>query len=65
MNLNVDPTRYRVVPETGIYVRAMLHGSWGSHDIAELDRASLVLWLESVPNLALNTVLILLGHARE
>lgn len=32
---------------TGIYVRARSRGKWGSHDIAALDKPSLLAWLKS------------------
>ncbi|MGH3999204.1 MAG: hypothetical protein ACRDTJ_17305 [Pseudonocardiaceae bacterium] len=40
LNMTVDPIRVDF-GETGIYVRATLHGEWGSYDIATLDRPSL------------------------
>lgn len=49
-------------PETGIPVRARLGEQWGSYDIAHLKRESLVAWLNSRPELALRTLLMLLGH---
>lgn len=60
----VDPTRTDRHGQTGIYVRAMHNDKWGSHDIAELDRYSLVAWLNSQRpiGLAANVVIILLGH---
>jgi hypothetical protein len=49
---------------TGIYVRAMgLDGKWGSYDIAELDRRSLLAWAKEKDRLWLeNLILVLLGH---
>ena len=32
-------------PRTGVYVRAMYKGVWGSYDIAELDDESLASWV--------------------
>lgn len=52
---------------TGIYLRAKgQDGRWGSYDIAELDRASLVEFLRSRGGQnvwAENVVLIMLAHA--
>ena len=52
--------------ETGIYVRAMTEPEpspkWESVDIAHLERASLIAWLDARPDLATNVVLALLGH---
>jgi hypothetical protein len=71
MNLKTDPER---VPQrhgdTGIFVRAKNGEEWGSYDIAELDKASLLQWLQSRGGnnpLAENTVGILLdyGHLHE
>ena len=49
---------------TGIYVRAMgLDGKYGSYDIAELDRHSLLSWTKEKDRLWLeNLILILLKH---
>jgi len=60
----VDPKRLKL-PETGIYIRATHEGKWGSHDLAHLDRASLIRWLERDPDLAERTVLALLRHTEE
>lgn len=69
--MRVDPTRVyqtdraREAHATGIYVRAQLGETWGSFDIAELDKASLLDWLRSdggSNKLAENTVGIILGH---
>jgi hypothetical protein len=63
--LKIDRER-KDITETGIYVRALdQEGRWGSHDIAQLDRESLLAWLRSRggDNLwAENCVLLLLGH---
>lgn len=62
----VDPAR---LPEnkTGIYVRAMLNGRWGTHDIAHLNTDSLWRWLHSRDNAdwPSNVVLVLLGHSQQ
>ena len=50
---------------TGIYVRAVCEGKWGSHDIAELSGDSLLNWLRADGGcnaLAENTLLTLFGH---
>ena len=49
---------------TGIFVRAVgLDGKYGSFDIAQLDRPSLLRWVKEHDRLWLeNLVLILLGH---
>jgi hypothetical protein len=63
----VDPERVGLGP-TGIYVRAMLEGKWGSYDIAELDRDSLSRWLRSrggSNQFAEHVVMLLLGHSPE
>lgn len=55
----------RLDQATGIFVRATLEGRWGSYDIAELDRASLLTWLRSRGGAnpwAENVVLAMLGH---
>jgi hypothetical protein len=63
--LHVDPERLSL-PETGIPVRAVKPDGvgWVSADIAHLKKESLLDWLRSRPNLAENTVLVLLGHPR-
>ena len=61
MEYKVDPARMKR-PETGIYIRATLNGDWGRHDLAHLDRDSLVWWLDSKAGLARSTVLAFLGH---
>lgn len=67
--LHTDPERegkeeYRNL--TGIYVRAYSNvTAWGSHDIAELDSASLLAWLKrdgGDNKLAENVVAVLLNH---
>lgn len=54
---------------TGIYIRAIgADGRWGTYDIAQLDRDSLVEFVRSrgaVTTWALHIVLILLGHDRD
>ena len=54
--------------ETGIYVRAVdSDGKWGSHDIVDLTKESLVQWLRSRGGdnpYAENVVCVLLGHAQ-
>ena len=66
--LKLDPNRLDL-PETGIYIRAKDEaGKWGSHDIAHLDRESLLRWLRSRGGSnpwAENVVAILLGHSVE
>ncbi len=52
---------------TGIYVRAVDEdGHWGSHDIAELTKQSLINWIEfkseENPAHAMEVLLILLKH---
>ena len=63
----VDPERIGL-GETGIFVRALgVDDRWGSHDIAELTRPSLIAWLRihgrDDPRMPTNTVLAMLGHA--
>lgn len=54
---------------TGVYIRAIgQDGRWGTYDIAELDRDSLVAFVRSrgsVSTFALHLVLIWLGYDRE
>lgn len=54
---------------TGIFDRAIgQDGRWGTYDIAELDRASLIDFVRGrgeVSTWALHIVLIMLGHDRE
>ena len=67
-DLRVDDEReHEQHGATNIFVRAKFEDAWGSYDIAELDRLSLLRWLRSRggENLwAENTVLSLLGHAQ-
>lgn len=53
---------------TGIYVRALRNGHWQSVDMADLDRASVIQFVESrgpVTPWARDIILIMLGHDRE
>lgn len=62
--LQVDPERLDA-PETGIPIRARTPGGFDTHDIAHLDRASLLAWLRSRGGdnpFAEDVVGILLGH---
>ena len=64
MNLAVDETRVDV-GETGIFVRALCKGKWGSHDIATLYKESLLKFLRSREGdnpWAEDVIGILLGH---
>ncbi len=61
--LVVDPNRDSYRDATGIYVRAVRLGRWGSHDIATLELPSLVAFLTSAPFVGVNSVLALLGHS--
>jgi len=65
MDLKVDPERFDRDGQTGIFIRA-LHPEterWGSYDIAQLDKDSLLAWLIAKgEEWTLNTVGILLGH---
>lgn len=64
--LLVDATRVERADSTGIYVRAMApDGTYGSHDIAVLTRASLISWLRcrgGSNDWAEGVVAVLLGH---
>ncbi len=63
--LHVDAERRRIVPATGIQVRARVGQQWYNTDIAHLDRLSLLTWLRSrggQNHWAEQTVLALLGH---
>lgn len=64
--LVVDAGRADLHGASGIYVRAKdAEGKWGSYDIAELDKDSLLTFLKSRGGdnpWAESTVLILLGH---
>ena len=59
----------QLVGLTGIYDRAKgQDGRWGTYDIAELDRDSLIDFVRGrgpVTTRALHIVLIMLGHDRE
>jgi len=63
-NLHLDPARKGQFGETGIFVRALDGTAWVSTDIADLDRESLIEWLQSGANntRAENVVAMLLGH---
>lgn len=64
MTLEVDAARAVAFKDaTGLYVRAVHDGAWGSHDIATLRRDSLEQWLQD-RDTAVNVVAILLGHRR-
>ena len=65
MELFVDPSRLDRDDTTGIYVRAKHGDRWGSHDIATLDAASLLRWLQSGAEAGpflFNVIGQLLGH---
>lgn len=47
---------------TGYVVRACRGASWVSADIAELDALSLLTWLRSRPDVAVNVLGAMLGH---
>jgi hypothetical protein len=69
MNLKADPNRAGI-GETGIYLRAKRGHKWASVDLAELDRESVLAWLNSREGiqktlLAQNVVLVLLGHEQQ
>lgn len=67
-DLKVDPDRGSINRDlhgsTGIFIRARgLDGNYGSYDIAELDRPSLVEWVKGRDRLWLeHLVLTLMGH---
>ncbi len=61
-NYRVDPERHGEGYSTGIYIRAQLAGKWGNHDLAVLDRDSVLRWLTRSDELPTNTVLAILGH---
>lgn len=67
-DLRVDKNRAGLVPETGIYVRAIgLDSRWGTYDMAELDKESLAEFVRSrgdVPDFAVGIIEILLDHSR-
>jgi hypothetical protein len=53
---------------TGIYVRALRNDQWQNVDLADLDRASVIQFVESrgpVTTWARDIILIMLGHDRE
>ena len=58
--LTVDPKRMQFI--CGIPIRAKLGDKWGAYDLAQLDRLSLIHWLNGHPLLAINTVLALFDH---
>ncbi len=64
MELIIDNKRMnRKCEITSIYVRAKHEdGKWESVDIAQLEASSLVSWLQSGENIAINTVGVLLGY---
>lgn len=66
MDLIADETRLDMHHgSTGIYIRAKLHGKWGSYDIAALQKESLLAFLKSRGGdnqWAEDIVGILLGH---
>jgi hypothetical protein len=70
MDYQVDEKRYEscVIRDgsgTGIFVRAMREGKWGSFDIITLDKPSLLSWLKSRGGnneWAENAFGVLLGH---
>lgn len=66
VELVVDPERVKHDNTTGIYVRAIFRGAYGSYDIACLNLVSLFAWLHSRGQqniLAENALAIVLGHA--
>lgn len=66
MDLKVDPARLEADDATGVYIRAQSpDGKWGSYDMAQLDKSSLLTWLRSRGGdnpWAEDVVGILLGH---
>lgn len=66
IELQTDPERVgRCHGVTGIYIRARAgDGKYGSYDIAELHRDSLIAWLFNEPARAAQVVLISLEHAQ-
>lgn len=63
--LHVDPERLEFADLTGIYVRAKLNDKFGTYDIAQLTKDSLLEWLTSRGGFnpwAEDVVGILLGH---
>jgi hypothetical protein len=69
MNYKVDPTRYDEYKDwTGVFVRAQWPGKgYGSYDIAQLDRDSLVHFLTHrlSPEGVAGLVAALMNHGRE
>ena len=69
VHLTIDPERKKLYGDmasgTGIFIRARFDGRWGNHDIAHLDKISLIAWLRSRGGdnpWAESVVCILLGH---
>jgi hypothetical protein len=63
--LSTDPGRELLedsVVGTGIYVRAMKAGRWQSVDIYELDKRSLMQWVNSRECFRDEVICALLGH---
>lgn len=61
-DLMVDPERLDL--ETGIFVRAVHNGEWGSYDIAELTKESLMDWMRYHDDVfRTRVVLLVLGHS--
>lgn len=61
--MKIDPKRIGQWGESGIFVRAQdPDGKWGSFDLVELDKESLLQFLNLKPSMAINVVGILLGH---
>ncbi len=48
---------------TGIFIRAVTHeGKWENVDLCQLERESIIEWVNSCKNGAINALLILLGY---
>ena len=65
VDLEREAENIKYGPQTGIYVRATKNDKWGSYDIADLEKESLLAWLKSNGgdnSTAENVVGILLGH---
>lgn len=60
-NLYVDPERLEQL-ETGIFTRAKNGDNWGSYDIAELTRESLLEWLNGNKDMMEKVILHLLEY---
>lgn len=69
--LEVDEERLKKWPEdqpwTGIYIRAKCGEKWGSYDLLQLSRASVLAWLtmqaeRGGDRFLKSTILALLGH---